>query len=191
MDVGFILDSSANIENNYDMEIQLIKNLTRAFGIKKDGSHVAVIAFSTKAELGIKFNDHMDISSFDASLDKFSFFKGTTTRIDKALHLAQKQMFGNDINGARPGIRKLLILLTGGTQTQSGVAENPSVIAGELRKSGIDILAVAIGDGTDQTELNHIAGCSINTFASKSSDDMLGDNFIAKVTKRVSGIHGM
>ena len=42
---------------------------------------------------------------------------GSTTRIDKGLRLAQKKMFELE-NGGRPGVAKILFLLTDGSQTQ-------------------------------------------------------------------------
>ena len=75
--------------------------------------------------------DHTDITSFHAAVDAIPLM-GFQTRIDRALRLAQKELFA-EINGGREKIPKILILLTDGTQTKSKSAESPGVVADEIR----------------------------------------------------------
>ena len=51
-DVGFILDSSGSLRNEYDKEKQFLKQLAAAFGIKPtpDGSRAGVVTFSHRVE---------------------------------------------------------------------------------------------------------------------------------------------
>ena len=51
---------------------------------------------------------------------------GRTTRIDKALRMAQKELF-KEVNGGRSDVQDLLILLTDGTQTPGSDAEEPGL----------------------------------------------------------------
>ena len=55
MDVGFILDSSGSLRNDYQTEKDFLKSLAGAFGVSKDGSRASVLTFSFYAELSIKF----------------------------------------------------------------------------------------------------------------------------------------
>ena len=75
--------------------------------------------------------DHTDIASFHAAVDAIPLM-GFQTRIDRALRLAQKELFAVE-NGGRAEIQDILILLTDGTQTKSKHAEDPGDVMEEIR----------------------------------------------------------
>ena len=106
---------------------------------------------------------------------------GLQTRIDKALRLSQKRMFAAG-NGGRKDVPKVLILLTDGSQTKSRRAEDPSLIAEELRRSGITLLVVGIGSATKEAELNRIAGSPDKVFSAESFDKLMEEEFITGLT---------
>ena len=130
----------------------------------------------------MQFNDFFSPSAFDAAVDDIPLM-GSTTRIDRALRLTQNEMFLPE-NGARPGVPKILILLTDGSQTQDVGAEDPGDIAEELRQSGIIIIVIGIGPGTNQTELNHMAGGADNAFSAASFDELVGGGFMTQLTEK-------
>ena len=179
VDVGFILDSSGSLRNDYGKEKDFLKVLAATFGVSDKGSRAGVITFSYYSEHSIKMNDHTDLSSFNAAVDKIPLM-GSTTRIDKSLRLTQKEMFSL-ANGARPGIPKVLILLTDGSQTQDVGAEDPGDVADELRKDGINIIVVGIGQGVNTTELVHIAGDANNAYSATSFEELIGSDFVNKI----------
>ena len=181
VDVGFILDSSGSLRNQYQREKDFLKSLAATFGIKQDGSRAGVITFSYNAEHSIKLNDYDDLSSFYDAVDNIPLM-GSTTRIDKALRLTQGQMFST-ANGGRLGVTKILVLLTDGSQTADADAEDPGDIADELRKEGIRVLVVGIGSGVNQTELINLGGGKKNTFSAASFEELLSGEFVNKVTK--------
>ena len=182
VDVGFILDSSGSLRNDYQNEKNFLKSLAGAFGVSKNDSRAGVITFSYYSEHSIKLKDHTDITSFNAAVDAIPLM-GSTTRIDKALRLTQNELFTLE-NGARPGIPKILILLTDGSQTQDAGAEDPGDISNELRQAGVTVLVVGIGSGTNQTELDHMAGGADNAFSAASFDELIGGEFINTLTER-------
>merc|ERR1712168_1768272 len=108
---------------------------------------------------------------------------GHTTRIDRALRLTQRELVAPE-NGARPGIVKILILLTDGSQTGDNDAEDPGNIAEEIRQSGVKILVVGVGSGVDLKELDHMAGGKGKAFTAKSFDELIGKDFVAKLTAK-------
>ena len=182
VDVGFILDSSGSLRDDYQNEKDFLKSLAGAFGVSEDGSRAGVITFSYYSEHSIKLKDHTDINSFNAAVDAIPLM-GSTTRIDKALRLTQNELFKLE-NGARPSIPKILILLTDGSQTQDADAEDPGDIAGELRESGITVIVVGIGSGTNATELAHMAGGADNAFSAASFDVLIGGDFIETLMEK-------
>lgn len=179
VDIGFILDSSGSLRNEYDKEKDFLKTLAATFGVSANASRAGVVTFSYYTEHSIKLNDHFDLNSFNAAVDKIPLM-GSTTRIDKALRLTQKEMF-RFANGARPGIPKLLFLLTDGSQTQDAGAEDPGDVADELRKDGINIIVIGVGKGVNNTELAHIAGGSGNAYSAASFDELIASDFVKEV----------
>ena len=180
IDVGFILDSSGSLRNNYEQEKEFLKSLASTFGVSSNGSRAGVVTFSYFSKHSIKLSDHSDIASFNRAVDKIPLM-GSTTRIDKALRLAQKELFSLG-NGGRVDVPKLLILLTDGTQTQDAGAEDPGDIAEELRANGINILVVGIGRGINETELTHIAGEEKSVYSAASFESLVENDFIESVT---------
>ena len=67
VDVGFILDSSGSLKDDYQNEKDFLKNVAGTFGIGKDGSRVSVITFSYYSDLSILFKDHFDQVRFSNS----------------------------------------------------------------------------------------------------------------------------
>ena len=147
-------------------------SLASAFGVTQDNARASVVTFSYYADLSIKFSDYSDIISFAGAVDKIPLM-GSTTRIDRALRETQNEMF-NENNGARPGVTKLVILLTDGSQTKDTGAEDPAAIAEELRNSGIVVLVIGIGSGVNPSELDKIAGGADNSFNAASFDELVG-----------------
>ena len=106
---------------------------------------------------------------------------GSTTRIDKALRLAQNELFDEE-NGARFQVNKILIMLTDGSQTQDDESEDPAMIAQEIRDSGIQMLTIGIGPGTNISELTRIAGSRQNSYSTESFDKLLEENFLQSIS---------
>ena len=182
IDVGFILDSSGSLRNNYEQEKEFLKSLAKTFGVSSNGSRAGVVTFSYFSKHSIKLSDHGDIATFNQAVDNIPLM-GSTTRIDKALRLAQKELFSLG-NGGRVGVPKLLILLTDGTQTQDAGAEDPGDIAEELRADGINILVVGIGRGINETELTHIAGEEKSVYSAASFESLAENDFLESVRTR-------
>lgn len=179
VDVGFVLDSSGSLRNDYDKEKDFLKALASTFGVSDDGARAGVVTFSYYTEHSIKLNDHSRVGTFNDAVDKIPLM-GSTTRIDKALRMTQKEMF-SIANGGRPGVNKVLIVLTDGSQTQDAGAEDPGDVAEELRNEGIRVLAVGIGKGVNTTELAHIAGDKSNVFSAASFDELVSREFLNSV----------
>ena len=82
------------------------------------------------------------------------------------------------------GVPKLLILLTDGSQTLDPEAEDPGKVSTELRKSGVNVIVVGIGSGTNRTELAHMAGGADNAFSAETFDVLIGGDFVRKLTEK-------
>nr|XP_047139372.1 uncharacterized protein LOC101240329 isoform X3 [Hydra vulgaris] len=180
VDVGFIIDSSWSLRDQYHQEIEFLINLAKTFNISKNGAHAGVITFSSRAVLNIKLNQYYDQEQFEFAIDEIPYM-GYVTRIDLALRKAL-EMF-DEINGARKDIPQLLFLLTDGEQYAGDgvVDENPANVAQLVRDRGIEIIAVGIGSGVNQSELNSIAGSSEKVFLAENFDELINKNFLKRI----------
>ena len=79
------------------------------------GTKASVITYSDVAEMSIRFKHHDNIQSFWDASDKIPLLN-SKGRIDKALKLADSDMFTLS-NGAKPAVVNLLVILTTGTQS--------------------------------------------------------------------------
>ena len=113
-------------------------------------------SFSYFTEHSIKMKDFNDLVTFSTAVDNIPLM-GSTTRIDKALRLAQNELFAPE-NGARgKDVPKILIQLTDGKQTSAVDAEDPGKVADELRAMGV--IVVVIGIGITMDCCTHICAC--------------------------------
>ena len=181
MNVGFILDSSSNVKDKYDVEKSFMKKLTASFGVSTDGSKASVIAYSDVADINIKFTDNDDVESFSDAVDKIPFMN-SKSRIDKALELADKAMFRQS-NGAKPGVVNVLVILTTGTESDDEDAVNPATIAEELIKAGVNIITVGIGENVNKDRLEAITGNEENVFLTPSFDDLADTALVKKINE--------
>ena len=156
MELGFLLDASGSMKASFQDAKQFVQSVAGVFSICRTRSRVGVITFSKEAEYNIKLKDHSNVMSFNLAVDAIPLM-GSVTRIDKALALAQKEIFTIS-NGARVDLPKILILITNGKQTQHEDTKDPVTLADELRKAGIIIIVVGFGTGINREELSKIAG---------------------------------
>jgi len=181
VNVGFVLDSSGTLKRDFYSAKKFMKKIAESFGVSRLGSRASVITFSYNAVHNIKFNDHYDVPSFNKALDTLPLID-STTRIDLALRLAQKEMFEAS-NGAQSNMKKVLILLSDGAQTKRRGAEDPALIAEELRQAGVNILVVAIGGVINPRNLVRIAGHPSRVFYGKSFNELIEMNPIEDITQ--------
>ena len=50
-----------------------------------------------------------------------------------------------------------------------------------MRKDGVNILVVGIGQGVNTTELAHIGGGDGNVYSAASFDELIGSDFVNKI----------
>ena len=181
IDLGFVVDSSYSLRNEYHKEKEFVKKLARLSNLSPDGTRAGVVTYSIRAKTNIKLTDYTDIGPFENAVDQIPLM-GLRTRTDRGLRMAQNELFA-DGNGIRKGVPKVIVLLTDGSQTPSRGYEDPWIPAEELRKSGIHVLVIGIGEATNRTELDLIAGGTGKAHLPKSFDDLIDEQFIRGVTQ--------
>ena len=104
-DVAFIVDSSGSIgRRNWLRMLQFLKDMVKAFNVGPDKTHIAVLAYSTGANVEFRFNRLTGAAvteeGYYGLIDRIRFQRGYTF-IDKALLLADREIF-TTADGMRP-----------------------------------------------------------------------------------------
>ena len=109
-DVAFIVDSSGSIgRRNWVKMIQFLKDMVKAFNVGPQKTHIAVVAYSTNADVKCRFNrltgSAVSEEGYYGLINRIRFQRGYTF-IDKALKLANKQIFSTNF-GMRPALSQV------------------------------------------------------------------------------------
>ena len=108
--MAFLVDSSGSIgRKRWPLMLNFLRQVTNAFNVGPDGTHIAVIAYSSNAKLEFTFNTltgaQITAQEYGKLIDKLDFQRGFTY-IDKALIMADEQVFTTSA-GMRPGVSQV------------------------------------------------------------------------------------
>ncbi|KAK7808086.1 hypothetical protein U0070_009400 [Myodes glareolus] len=149
-DIMFLVDSSGSIgPENFSKMKTFMKNLVSKSQIGVDRVQIGVVQFSHEHKEEFQLNTFMTQSDISSAIDQMIHI-GETTLTGSALSFVS-QYFSPD-KGARPNVRKFLILITDG-EAQDLVREP----AAALRKDGVIIYSVGVF-GSNVTQLEEISG---------------------------------
>jgi len=157
-DIVLALDQSASIvaetfDNWSKQVLAFAKRIASAFPIDKNLTQIGLLKFSHIIEIVFQLNTYGDRESVLRAIDN-AVISGGDTNIAAALRTARQEMF-TPSNGARPGVPKILILLTDGT---ANIEENQTLAEAQLAKAaGITIYTVGVTDAVDEDQLKVIA----------------------------------
>ncbi|XP_048190425.1 collagen alpha-6(VI) chain [Perognathus longimembris pacificus] len=149
-DIMFLVDSSGSIgPENFSKMKTFMKNLVSRSQIGADRVRVGVVQFS-------------DVNREEFQLDTFTTQRDISNAIERMAHIGETTLTGSALTfvsqyfsptkGARPGVRKFLLLITDG-EAQDAVKEP----AEALRQEGIIIYSVGVF-GSNVTQLEEISG---------------------------------
>ncbi|KAM7062788.1 collagen alpha-6(VI) chain [Molossus nigricans] len=149
-DIMFLVDSSGSIgSENFIKMKTFMKNLVSKSQIGANRVQIGVVQFS-------------DINKEEFPLNKYTSQSEISDAIDQMAHIGQTTMTGSALTfvsqyfspakGARPNIRKFLILITDGEAHD--IVKDPAVA---LRQDGIIIYSVGVF-GSNVTQLEEISG---------------------------------
>ena len=148
--------------------------------ISPRGGHAAITAFSSHAELMIKFSAHTTTPGFEAAVDALPFWGGDT-RIESALQVAHDEMFQKS-NGMRSTTSKNLILITDGQQT--GVKY--SQWATTFRIAQIKRIVVGIGN-VSRADLRDLVDFKSDLHIADTFEELLSADFMRRFSLCANG----
>lgn len=148
IDVAFVLDSSGSIsKGNYQKQKDFVKALAQSLDITPNHNHAAIVLFSYDAEIKARLSDHRNTKDFQTAVQQLPHIRGTT-RIDLAL-MKTLEIFSQ----SRSDVSKVAIVLTDGTLTGGGNADDLRKAAEDLWAKGVRVISIGIGKQVDQEQL--------------------------------------
>uniref|UniRef100_A0A8D2B9P7 Collagen alpha-5(VI) chain n=1 Tax=Sciurus vulgaris TaxID=55149 RepID=A0A8D2B9P7_SCIVU len=178
-DVMFLVDSSGSIgHTNFDTMKNFMKNLLAKIQIGVDKTQIGVVQFSGYNKEEFQLNKYFTQKEISDAIDRMSLI-GENTLTGSALAFVDQ--YFTLPKGARPHVRKFLILITDG-EAQDDVRE-PAIA---LRDKGVIIFSVGVF-GANRTQLEEISGDGSLVFHVENFDHLKAIE--SKLIFRVCTLH--
>ena len=153
LDVVFVLDISGSVQDEYRQSMALARAISSGFDIDHDLVRVGGVAFSTTVVGQFYMKDN--IGNRQGVINSFDFQnKGGSTNTPQALEFVSNFEF-TMINGDRPGIQNVVILISDGYSNVNSIQTGPD--ADSLKGSGTLIYVIGIGSDIQMSELVRVA----------------------------------
>jgi Mg-chelatase subunit ChlD len=116
LDVIFVVDASTSVgQKNWDKTLDFLDNLVKRMNIAPDGTHAALIQFGNLAQIIWEFNAQQKENELRSAILKVPYLLGLQkTNIADGFEKAENILKSSS---ARPGITKLVFLVTDGIPT--------------------------------------------------------------------------
>ena len=175
-DVVFVVDSSGSIaRSNFKKELQFVKEVASTFKMGPEQSQIAVISYSDRAQVDIRFGEYSNVNDFNSAVNRVKHQR-QRTRIDKALDLANTMVF-TPAGGARPDVAKVMVILTDGKQTVTSDSKTLDVAVRPLLEKNVTVFAVGVGKAIDINELLLLVGNNPeNLFRAENFNELAKDS---------------
>ncbi|XP_066100764.1 collagen alpha-6(VI) chain [Saccopteryx bilineata] len=149
-DIMFLVDSSGSIgPENFEKMKTFMKNLVSKSHIGADRVHIGVVQFSDVNKEEFQLNTYRSQSEISDAIDRMAHLEQTTMTGSALTFVSQ---YFSPAKGARPSVRKFLILITDGEAHD--LVKDPAVA---LRQDGVIIYSVGVF-GSNVTQLEEISG---------------------------------
>lgn len=172
MDVAFLVDASGSVGvADFEKQKAFVKAAASTLALESGIAHAGSVVYSDVATVQQSFGECNGTKSVMQAIDRIPYY-GRTTRIDRALSLANTAMF-SDTGGCRPYVAKTLVLLTDGRQTPAPDSVSMERAVKPLRGKKVARLAVGIGGQVSPAELRKMVDEEDDVMAVDSFDELL------------------
>ena len=165
LDIGFIIDRSGSIDENFDTQvIPFIRQVAKHFNISKDGVHAGVEVFSNPpvTKVVIDIGSETNTEDFIKAVNKKVVYPNNSldhyTYINVAMKIANEKLFSYV---PRKKVKRYALFITDGNQTYLNIYNasdkyNATKEASKLWKKKIDVLAIGVGNRTNEIALKKL-----------------------------------
>ncbi|CAL1535306.1 unnamed protein product, partial [Lymnaea stagnalis] len=153
VDLIFALDSSDNVTSkDFWYQVKFVRDFSLGLDVGPDRSRIGVLLYSDKVVHVFDVNDHNSLSSAIDDLYHMTRTYGGTS-IEEVIHYARTKSFRRTV--ARRDAAQLIVLITGGASKNLHKVKREANMA---RKTGVEIMAIGVGDKYNREELQVIVG---------------------------------
>lgn len=140
LDLAFVADASSGVGMENFLRLRaFIRSSCSHFSINRDVTQIALVVYGSRAHTVFALDTHTHSSAVLQAIDQVPFLGGSGSAGSALLHVYGDVMTVQ--KGARPGVNKVVVLLTSG-----GGMGDAAAPAQQLRHNGILVFVVVIGD---------------------------------------------
>lgn len=151
LDLAFAVDASDGVGlENFLRLRDFVRSSRLHFSINRDVTQIALVVYGSKPHTMFALDTHTSNSALLQAIDQVPFLGDSASAGSALLHIYGDVMTVQ--KGARPGVNKVVVVLTNG-----GGMEDAAAPAQQLRDNGILVFVVVIG-GTQRDMLLRVAG---------------------------------
>lgn len=177
MDVAFLVDASGSVgAANFAKQKEFIKAVARTFNLRGGLARAGSLVYSDMATVQQSFNNCNGTHSVMEAMDHIPYY-GRTTRIDRALSLANTELF-SATGGVRSYVANTLLLLTDGRQTPAPDSISMERAVKPLKDKRVARIALAIGDQINPSELRRVVDGDDDVVRVDSFDDLFSSMYM-------------
>jgi len=150
LDMAFLVDSSSSVSpDDFTRAKNFANKVVSSSNVNPNGARISFLTFSSGIRPAFDFNKYSDPNQVSAAINSVSQdFGNTDTHL--ALGYAADTLFTSQA-GSRFDSAKIAILLTDGASSDALLAERN---ADKLRKEGVTVFVIGVGNSTVPSELN-------------------------------------
>ncbi|WAR09866.1 MATN1-like protein [Mya arenaria] len=153
-DIYFVIDSSYSINSeNFAKEMEFIHSVVDVLDIGPNKTRVGVMTFSDDVEFLIRLEHNLSKQELLMFSNNAKYVGGGTDTANALRRLREEGFYGNTVQ-ERDIVARIAIILTDGLSVSP---ESTATEANMLRKVGVQIFSIGIGEGIDKKELIDIA----------------------------------
>ncbi|XP_076473039.1 matrilin-1-like [Babylonia areolata] len=170
LELSFVVDGSASIwQENFTYALNFIEDFVDGFDISQSAVRVSLVTFGdvvyTQDAFGFSaFSNKEDLKQ---AISKIPYRSGLKTNTSGGIWY----MLHQQIPQARPGIRRVAVVLTDGNSQEAALTKKA---ADDARRDGLEVFAIGVGQDVSLQELHNIASDDRHVFV-VSTYDMLRD----------------
>ncbi|XP_024109798.3 von Willebrand factor A domain-containing protein 2 [Pongo abelii] len=139
LDLIFMLDTSASVgPENFAQMQSFVRSCALQFEVNPDVTQVGLVVYGSQVQTAFGLDAKPTQAALLRAISQAPYLGGVGSAGTALLHIYDKVMTVQ--RGARPGVPKAVVVLTGG-----GGAEDAAVPAQKLRNNGISVLVVGVG----------------------------------------------
>ncbi|XP_035883224.1 von Willebrand factor A domain-containing protein 2 isoform X2 [Phyllostomus discolor] len=151
LDLVFMLDASASVgPENFAQMQSFVRSCTLQFDVNPDVTQISLVVYGRQVQTVFGLDTHVTRPAVLRATSQAPYLGGAGSAGTALLHIYDKVMTVQ--RGARPGVPKAVVMLTGGQG-----AEDAAVPAQKLRNNGVSVLVVGVGPVLRDT-LRRLAG---------------------------------